>query len=117
VRGCRPNILKYLLLDIDDSMQVDHALATNDNDESTLLIAERDNISLFKICQNLSNGQQTASDIDLETLDRSNQIIAILLNLMNSTQMNDFQHVHECFRKGMNFATWYEERDQNRGYD
>ena len=55
IRGCRPSIVKYLLNDVDDSSQADHALATNDNDESTLVRCERDNLNLFRQCQSGSN--------------------------------------------------------------
>ena len=117
VRGCRPTVLAHLLSDIDPTSQADQALCTNDNDEATLLLAERDNLSLFSHCQRTNTTNNTThtttnnevNDTALDALDRSNQIIQLLLNALSKAQSSAFEHVHECFAKGMNAAAWYEE--------
>ena len=109
VRGVRPNVLKFLLLEIDDHMKADHALTMNVKEESALSIAETMNLKLFSQCQ-----RQNASNSQLNALDRSNQIVKILLNLLTSTQNQQFTHVHECFSRGMNMAQWYEMQEENQ---
>lgn len=106
MRGCRPRVLAHLLSDIEPASQADQALCTNDNDEATLLLAERDNLSLFSHCQ-----RSTVNDTALDALDRSNQIIQLLLTALSKSQSSAFEHVHECFAKGMNVAAWYEENE------
>ena len=48
-------------------------------------------------------------------LDRSNQTVGVLLGLLNSAQMDKVEHVHECYQRGMDFATWYEENGKGSG--
>ena len=86
MRGCRPRVLAHLLSDIEPASQADQALCTNDNDEATLLLAERDNLSLFSHCQ-----RSTVNDTALDALDRSNQIIQLLLTALSKSQSSAFE--------------------------
>ena len=115
IRGLRPDVLKILLLDIDDTMKADHALTENDSNESAMLIAEMDNLAIFSKCQRagISNcgTYHNASNENLEELDRSNQVVSVLLKLLTSEQNSKFEHRHECFGRGMNLAEWYDEQE------
>ena len=52
-----------------------------------------------------------ASNENLEELDRSNQVVSVLLKLLTSEQNSKFEHRHECFGRGMNLAEWYDEQE------
>lgn len=110
VRGLRPNVLSYLLKGSPEQQAAakqapadDQILAENEQGDSALMLAERQNMSLFSHCQTL--GPKTTTS-DLDSLERSNRVVKMLLAALSSAKVAEFKHLHECFKDGLSFADW-----------
>ena len=82
----------------------DQILLENEQGDTPLALAERQNMSLFSHCQTL--GPKTTTS-DLDSLERSNRVVKMLLAALSPAKVAEFKHLHESFKDGLSFADWF----------
>jgi hypothetical protein len=104
VRGARSAVLDYLTKDMPPSDRADALMNANETGESPLTVAEKQNVEVFNRCQSL--GKKTAS-AEFDLLDRSNRVVAVLLDSIPQKRLNKFEHEHNCFKQSLSYAEWF----------